>query len=192
MGGRSQYSRGRMVISFDLPREIEWPIVSGKKLVRPPRTLFARVIQTPHIDDIPWVYPLVVSRKVRDIMMDIDGRYLKAYPVRLSRSVGVQYYVLHCLRLVYCNVPPKALNRTDWGLDSLVIDPSRVPDNTHVFHARTLETRLNVSDVMRNAILQAGCTGGAFYPAQQWPLPPNWRPMSAWLDPSPRKSRRPR
>ena len=177
-GPSSQYSRSRMVVDLDLPREIEWPIESGKALPRPPRTVLARVRKAPRIEDIPWCIPLIVSRKVRDIMMDIDGRYLKAYQVRLDRSVGVTYYVLHCLRVVSCQVTPKSKGRTSWGLDPVVINPSRVPKHTHVFHPRALVTSLVVSDVMRNAIVQAGCTGGMFLPSQQWPLDPDWRPLS--------------
>src|SRR5262245_61062918 len=126
MSGTSARTRGRMVLEMDLPPEIEWPLVSGKPLTRRPRTFFARVEQAPRVDDIPWSIPLVVSLKVRDIMMDIDGRHLKAYPVRLHRSVGVTYCVMHCLRVVSCQVPPQAKGLSSWGLNPVVIDPSRV------------------------------------------------------------------
>lgn len=177
MSGTLQTSRDRMVLNMDLPPDIGYPICSGKALPRRPRTFLAQIRRAPRIADIPWCIPLVVSRKVRDIMMDIDGRYLKAYPVRLERPVGVEYFVMHCVRVVSCQISPEALGRTYLGINPVVIDPARVPQDTHVFHPRVLPTVLVVTDVMRNAILQAGCTEQVFHPSQQWPLDPDWRPL---------------
>lgn len=149
-----------MILDLDLPREIEWPLVSGQPLPGPPPKFLARVTKAPRIEDIPWFTALIVSHKVRDIMMEIDGHHLKSYPVKLDRSVGVSYCVMHCQRILTCHDRTRPKDPLDWRFDA-----SRVPKDTHIFHPRNFKTWFLVSDVVRTAIKKAKCTGGFFYPA---------------------------
>ena len=164
---REMATRGRMVVELDLPREIEYPLQSGQALPRRPRIFYAKVDEAPRIDDIPWCTTLVVSHKVRDIMMDIDGRHLRSYPVRLDRSVGVSYCVIHCQRILTCHDRTKVKYHSNSVRDLFVIDPTRVPKNAHIFHPRYYKTWFLVSDVVKAALLDAKCTGGVFYRSNQ-------------------------
>jgi len=167
MSGLSERTRGRMVLELDLPREIEYPLESGQPLPCRPPTFIARVEQAPHIEDIPWCTPLVVSHKVRDIMMEIDGRHLVSYPVKLDRPVGVSYCVMHCLHILTCHDRMRVKHASGVANDPFVIDLSRVPKDTHIFHPRHYKTWFLVSDVVKTAILEAKCTGGVFYRSNQ-------------------------
>jgi len=149
-----------MLLDMDLPPEIEWPLLSGQPLPQPPPKFLARVAEAPRIEDMPWFTTLVVSHKVRDIMMEIDGSHLVTYPVKLDRSVGVSYCMMHCRRILTCHDRTRKKDPLNWRLD-----PSRVPKDIHIFHPRYFETRFLVSDVVKTAILEAKCTGGFFYPA---------------------------
>lgn len=128
----------------------------------------------------------IVEHRIAEALEAVSPGVLECLPIRVH-GTQVPYVVLNILREIDCI--DRERSELKWyagspGSDdrkftvtTLVIDPTRVPTNEHIFYVKHMVNGLVVDDVLVEALRLAGATGLSFIPVATSEARPTASPL---------------
>ncbi|MBK8254537.1 MAG: hypothetical protein IPK82_17955 [Polyangiaceae bacterium] len=119
----------------------------------------------------------VTTKRLAAVMVNLAGGDLQVIPLQVitPRASSVERVVLNAIRKIRCLDEDRS-KFTKWTVNDhradlagqyrqvtkLVVNPTAIPPDVHIFRIEGWEVALIVSETLKNAMEQAGCHGAVF------------------------------